>query len=87
MKYLLLGLLLSACTPQPAMPKNCRFMGQEQAWVCEGRTYTFTYLPHPSGSGRPAGRVLQTLDGHKLPILVDAQALPLCTNPTNTEAP
>ena len=78
MKYLLLALLLLSCTPQPAMPKNCKFSGTDRSWVCTGHRYDFVFLPHPNGAGRPAGRMLQSIDGKQMPITIDSMALPKC---------
>lgn len=87
MKYLLLAILLMSCTPQPAMPKNCKFSGLDRSWVCTGKRYDFTFLPHPEGVGRPAGRIVQSVDGQPLPLVIDAKALPMCSASTPAEAP
>lgn len=85
MKYLFLALFFLSCTPQPAMPKNCRFQGIDRSWVCTGHRYDFILLPHPSGAKRPAGRVLQSVDGKQMPIIIEAMELPKCA--TSPEAP
>lgn len=87
MRYLPLAIFLLSCSPQPTMPKNCRFSGVDQSWVCTGTRYDFTFLPHPEGVGRPAGRVLQSVDGQLLPLVVDSKALPMCVASTTSEAP